>query len=32
MVVMRGLLIDKPQVKRLKQLDENPITRLIEVV
>ncbi len=31
MVVMRGLLIDKPQVKRLKQLDENPITRLIEV-
>lgn len=31
MVVMRGLLIDKPRVKRVKQLDENPITRLIEV-
>lgn len=31
MVVIRGVLIDKPQVKRVKKLDETPITRLIEV-
>lgn len=31
MVMIRGLLIDKPSVKRVKKLDETPLTSLIEV-